>query len=49
MQVIGQFRDLDAPERFVWLRGFADMAARRRGLESFYATGAHRRDDFPPA
>jgi NIPSNAP len=36
MQVIGQFRDLDACDRFVWLRGFADMAARRRALESFY-------------
>jgi quinol monooxygenase YgiN len=36
MQVIGQFRDLDGPDRFVWLRGFADMAARRRALESFY-------------
>ena len=36
MRVIGQFRDLDRPEHFVWLRGFADMAARRQGLESFY-------------
>lgn len=35
MRVIGQFRDLDDPDRFVWLRGFADMAARRRGLEAF--------------
>ncbi len=45
MQVIGQFRDLDEPDRFVWLRGFADMAARRRGLESFYGGpvwAAHR-------
>lgn len=24
--VLGQFRDLDAPDRFVWLRGFRDMA-----------------------
>ncbi len=36
MRVIGQFRDLDAPDRFVWLRGFADMAARARGLAAFY-------------
>lgn len=36
MRVIGQFRDLDDPDRFVWLRGFADMADRARGLESFY-------------
>jgi len=34
--VIGQFRDLDDPNRFVWLRGFADMEARARGLETFY-------------
>ena len=36
MRVIGQFRDLDRPERFVWLRGFADMEARTRALEAFY-------------
>src|SRR4051812_35757026 len=28
MRVIGQFRDLDHPDRFVWLRGFKDMASR---------------------
>jgi hypothetical protein len=36
MSVIGQFRDLDAPERFVWLRGFDDMENRRASLEAFY-------------
>lgn len=36
MRVIGQFRDLDDDLRFVWLRGFADMAHRRSGLEAFY-------------
>lgn len=36
MTVLGQFRDLDRPDRFVWLRGFADMAARRDALERFY-------------
>jgi hypothetical protein len=36
MQVIGQFRDLDDPDRFVWLRGFADMATWTRALEAFY-------------
>jgi hypothetical protein len=36
IDVIGQFRDLDDPDRFVWLRGFPDMAARRRSLEAFY-------------
>jgi hypothetical protein len=36
VRVMAQFRDLDRPDHFVWLRGFADMASRRRGLESFY-------------
>lgn len=36
MTVIGQFHDLDDPDRFVWMRGFADMEARRAGLTSFY-------------
>ena len=36
MTLIGQFRDLDDPDRFVWLRGFPDMEARRRSLEAFY-------------
>jgi hypothetical protein len=36
MTVVGQFRDLDEPNRFVWLRGFADMPSRARALEGFY-------------
>ena len=36
MRVLGQFRDLDAPDRFVWLRGFPDMEQRRASLERFY-------------
>jgi hypothetical protein len=36
MEVIGQFRDLDRPERFVWMRGFPDMQRRREALETFY-------------
>jgi len=36
MRIIGQFRDLDDPDRFVWLRGFNDMPARAVGLSSFY-------------
>lgn len=36
MRVIGQFRDLDRPDWFVWLRGFADMEARRQALTDFY-------------
>jgi hypothetical protein len=36
MHVIGQFRDLDRPDRFVWFRGFANMERRRDALEAFY-------------
>ncbi|TAN02919.1 MAG: NIPSNAP family protein [Rhodanobacteraceae bacterium] len=36
VSVIGTFRDLDRPDRFTWLRGFADMRARRRALADFY-------------
>lgn len=36
MKVIGQFRDLDRPDRFVWLRGFDNMEARRAALTAFY-------------
>jgi len=36
MRVIGQFRDLGDPNRFVWIRGFPDMAARGRALRAFY-------------
>lgn len=37
MHVIGQFRDLDAPDRFVWLRGFAGMPQRAQALQGFYS------------
>jgi hypothetical protein len=36
MRVLGQFRDLDAPDRFVWLRGFPDLTSRAPRLEAFY-------------
>ncbi len=45
MAVMGQFRDLDDPNRFVWLRGFKDMNTRASGLTAFYggaAWQAHR-------
>jgi hypothetical protein len=45
MRVIGQFRDLDDPDRFVWLRGFDDMERRREALAAFYGGpvwAAHR-------
>ena len=34
--IIGQFRNLDDPDRFVWLRGFADMPSRAAALSAFY-------------
>lgn len=33
---IGQFLDLDDPDRFVWLRGFPTMADRANGLQALY-------------
>jgi quinol monooxygenase YgiN len=36
MAIVGQFRDLDDPDRFVWIRGFASMPARATALASFY-------------
>ena len=36
MDVLGQFRDVDDPDAFVWLRAFSDMSARKRSLEAFY-------------
>ena len=36
MRVIGQFRDLDDPNHFVWLRGFTDMPSRAKQLQEFY-------------
>ena len=45
MRIVGQFRDLDKPDRFVWLRGFPSMDARAKALAGFYggpAWKAHR-------
>lgn len=45
MSVIGQFRDLDDPDSFVWLRGFSDMPSRAAALNAFYSGpvwAAHR-------
>ncbi|WP_329429075.1 NIPSNAP family protein [Streptosporangium sp. NBC_01495] len=36
MRVVGQFRDMDDPGRFVWLRGFRDMESRAGALAAFY-------------
>lgn len=35
-RLVGQFRDTQRPERFVWLRGFQDMRSREAMLKSFY-------------
>ena len=46
MQVLAHFRDHDHPDRFVWFRGFADLAHRGEALPAFYRHGeawrAHR-------
>lgn len=34
--VVGQFRDEDDPNRFVWVRGFRDMRSRLAALTGFY-------------
>lgn len=36
MRLIGQLRDANDADRFLWLRGFADMAARQHALTTFY-------------
>jgi hypothetical protein len=36
MKIIGQFRDLDDPDAFVWFRGFDSMQARHLALTGFY-------------
>ena len=50
MTIIGQFRDLDKPDRFVWLRGFRDMPSRGQALKGFYygpVWQAHRGEANP--
>jgi quinol monooxygenase YgiN len=37
MTIVGQFRDLANPDRFVWLRGFPDMTRRAAALRAFYS------------
>lgn len=36
MRLLGQFREVDDDDRFVWLRGFADMRSRADALARFY-------------
>ena len=50
MRLIGQFRDLDDPDRFTWLREFPDMARREQALGAFYGRPvwqAHRGEANP--
>lgn len=39
MRIIGQFRDLGDPNRFIWMRGFPDMPSREKALNAFYLHG----------
>jgi hypothetical protein len=43
IRVIGQFRDVDRVNHFIWLRGFADHGVRREALERFYGGPVWRR------
>jgi len=36
METLDQFRDLDDPDRFVWMRGFPDMPERAAASNAFY-------------
>jgi NIPSNAP protein len=38
MVPVGQYRDLDDVNSFVWFRGFAQMEQRRSALEAFYTS-----------
>jgi len=45
--LVGQFRDLDDPDRFVFVRGFPDMPSRAAALGAFYGGpvwAAHREE-----
>ena len=45
MHVVAQFRDVDRPDAFTWLRGFPDMPSRAASLHAFYdgpVWAAHR-------
>ncbi|MBB5872458.1 quinol monooxygenase YgiN [Allocatelliglobosispora scoriae] len=37
IRVVGQFRELDDPDRFTWIRAFPDMESRLRSLTEFYS------------
>ena len=35
-RLLGQFRDFERPNRFIWLRGFSDLRTRGESLRAFY-------------
>ncbi|MBX3573615.1 MAG: NIPSNAP family protein [Mesorhizobium sp.] len=37
MEIVGQFTDLDRPDRYVWIRRFPDMETRASSLDAFYS------------
>lgn len=37
MRLLGLFREPAEPDRFTWIRGFADMPSRAAGLTAFYS------------
>jgi aminopeptidase N len=37
IRIVGQYRDRDDPDLFVWLRGFRDMESRKEGLTKLYS------------
>ena len=37
-RIVGTFRNVDDPDRFVWIRAFADMTARAAALDAFYTS-----------
>ncbi len=47
--VLGQFELVGEPDRFVWIRAFADMAQRRRSLTAFYGDSHAWREHGPLA
>ena len=40
--ILGTFRNLDAPDRWCWIRAFADLGAREAALQGFYGSDTWR-------
>jgi hypothetical protein len=40
IEVLGQFRDIDRPDVFTWIRGFESMPSRASALKAFYGGAA---------